>query len=86
MLTHPQCGNSCKLQSYLDIIEPLIPVDWKKECQLNFDDDLDDHISISNDDDHDEKHAKIDLKHSLSEDNDDWFTAESSCLMNPSRK
>ncbi len=77
MLTHPQCGPSCKLQSYLDIIHPLIPVDWKKECQLNFDDDLEDF---------DEKnHNKNVLKNGLPKITDDWFTPESSCFLNPSR-
>lgn len=76
MLTHPQCGQSCKLQSYLDIINPLIPVDWKKECQVNFDDDVDDH---------EDSHVKNVLKNGLPKNTDDWFTPGSSCFLNSSR-
>ncbi len=32
MLTHPQCGHPCKLQTYLDITQPLIPANWENEC------------------------------------------------------
>lgn len=85
VLTHPQCGHSCKLQSYLDIIKPLIPVDWHKECQLTFGDDLDD--DVKHEDNHDKKTIKNVLKSGLHRISDGGFTPdESSCYINPSRE
>lgn len=33
LLTQTSCGFPCKLQTFMEISQPLIPTDWVKECQ-----------------------------------------------------
>ncbi|XP_046387697.1 prostatic acid phosphatase-like [Ischnura elegans] len=38
-LTIPGCVQHCPLDHFVEIMSPLVPVDWKRECSMRYDDD-----------------------------------------------